>query len=124
MRLTQIYVGLSALLFLGFGAVFLARPELLAAVDMAPQTPTAFADARADYGGCAFGIGLFLALATFRPTWFTPALWCIGLTLGGYAAGRILSLFIDGTPRPIIYTLIAFELTGSLMAFLMLRLKK
>lgn len=123
MRLRQIFVAASALLFIAIGAALLINPEFLSAVDMAPTTPTGFADARADYGGATLGVGLFLMLAVFRSPWITPALWAIGIILGCYALGRVTSLMLDGKPRPIIYYLLAFEVVGSLCAFALLRFK-
>jgi len=93
-------------------------PErILASVEISFETPTAFADIRADYGGCIFGLGLFLGWCAMQRDRVTMGLLCSGLTFCGYASGRLLSLAIDGMPKRIIFILIGVEVAGAVVAF-------
>lgn len=60
-------------------------------------------------------MGLYLALAAFwvvgalRPQLAIPALWSLVIFMLGLAAGRILSLAIDGVPHPILLVYLGLE---------------
>lgn len=61
-------------------------------------------------------MGLYLANAAFwlagasRPALTVPALWALLIFMSGLAAGRILSVALDGTPNPLFLGFIAVEL--------------
>lgn len=119
--LTPTFIAFSALIFLGFGLALLIVPaQILGMIDIQLGSPSAMSDARADYGGCAVGIGLFLALCVRRPSWHSAALLCTALSLGGFALGRALSLVLDGMPKPIILVLLAAEAGGAITAAILL----
>lgn len=112
------YLWLCAVVFIGLGIALLGWPDqILSKVDVIFETPTAFADIRADYGGCIFGLGIFVGWCAVSSERTRIGLLCVGLTFCGYVSGRLLSLLIDGTPKQIIYTLIVIELAGALVAF-------
>ena len=121
MRLSALSLLLAAAAFTGAGLTFLAAPGLLVLVDLAPATATARSDVRAVFGGLELGVGAWLALCARRPTWHRPALVAQALTFGGLAAGRLLSLVIDGVPRGVTFALWAPELSGAVLAVLALR---
>ena len=111
------YLWLAAVVFIGLGIALMIWPtEILARVEVKCETPTAFADIRADYGGCILGVGLFLIWCAAQRQFIRAGLLCVALIFSGYAIGRLLSLVIDGTPNPIIFILIAVELIGALAA--------
>lgn len=105
--------------FLAIGLALVIAPEgILKNVDVQFETPTARSDIRADYGGCVLGITCFLAICGMTGR-VKSGLLCVGLILLGYASGRLYSLAVDGTPKSIIYYLLAFELvTGTLAVYL------
>ena len=112
------YLWLSAILFVGLGIALLFWPtEILKGVEITFETPTAFADIRADYGGCILGVGVFLIWCALQRRSVRAGLLCVGLVYSGYVTGRLLSLMIDGTPKQIIFILIAIEVVGALVAF-------
>lgn len=109
---------IASLVFVGLGVALMIWPtEILAGVDVKFETPTAFADIRADYGGCIFGLGIFLVWCASRLNWVRPGLICVGLVFSGYSLARLLSLAIDGQPKRIIFILLAVELCGAFISF-------
>lgn len=119
----RIYLWICAILFVGLGVALMFWPaEILKGVEVSFVTPTAFADIRADYGGCIFGLGLFLVYCSTRQQLVRLGLFCTGMTFSGYLLGRLISLGIDGMPKQIIFVLIIFELVAALIAFAMMPL--
>ncbi len=121
MRLPALALALGAAGFSAFGLTLGVAPGLLAAVDLAPGTPTGRSDLRAIFGGMELGVGAFLAVAAGRPAWHGPALLAQALALSGALAGRLVSLALDGVPRPITFGFAALEAAGVLLAGLALR---
>ncbi|MDA7909192.1 DUF4345 domain-containing protein [bacterium] len=116
--LAALALWIASLVFVGLGVALMIWPtEILAGVDVIFETPTAFADIRADYGGCIFGLGLFLVWCATQRSLIRPGLICVGLVFSGYSFARILSLAIDGQPKRIIFILLAVELCGAFVAF-------
>ena len=114
----RICLGICALTFFGLGLLLMWNPApILAKVDLTFTTPTAIADIRADYGGCIFGLSLFMGWCALRPDRVNFGLLCCGLTLSGYALGRIIAIVIDGTPKQIIFILLAVEIVGAAVCF-------
>ncbi len=60
-------------------------------------------------------MGLYLAFAGYwiagavRTAWTRPALVSVVLVMGGLAGGRVLSVFVDGTPDPTLTTYLIVE---------------
>ncbi|MDA7901613.1 DUF4345 domain-containing protein [Mariniblastus sp.] len=116
--LAALALWIASLVFVGLGVALMIWPtEILAGVDVIFETPTAFADIRADYGGCIFGLGFFLVWCASQRSLIRPGLICVGLVFSGYSFARILSLAIDGQPKRIIFILLAVELCGAFVAF-------
>jgi hypothetical protein len=116
--IARIYLGICAVVFFGLGIALLFWPaEILKSVEISFSTNTAFADIRADYGGCILGIGVFLAWCVSKPPLVRTGLLCTGFTFSGYVVGRLLSLMLDGMPKPIIFTLTIIEFLGAAAAF-------
>ena len=121
-KVARLSLILSAVAFGGAGLAFLAAPGVFApAVDLALPTPTARGDVRAVFGGLELGLGVFFALAARRAAWVRPGLVAQALAFGGLAAGRLLSLTLDGPPRVIGLALWAPELAGLALALWLLR---
>lgn len=61
-------------------------------------------------------MGLYLALVIFwvcgalRASLRLPALWSLTVFMFGLAAGRVLSLLVDGMPHPLLSTYLVLEL--------------
>jgi len=123
MKFARYYLLACAVVFLGIGVALLTFPaEILMTVDIRFETPTAYSDIRADYGGCILGVGIFLCWCAARPERIRAGLFCCGLVLLGYVIGRLLSLAVDGFPKPIIFGLIAVEAIGAITTFTIMRI--
>lgn len=108
----------AALVFVGLGVALMIWPtEILAGVEVRFDTPTAFADIRADYGGCILGLGVFLVWCALQRHLIGAGLLCVGLVFSGYSIARLFSLAVDGQPKRIIFILLAVELCGAFIAF-------
>jgi len=99
-RVTAILVGFVILLL---GAAGLLYPErMLGLLGFAVQNPShvaaALGEVRATYGGLFLVMGLAALLGAFDPVAHRGRLRLIGLLWLGAAAGRLLSVYIDGHP--------------------------
>ena len=113
MLFARILLVVSALIWLAIGVTFLFWPRAMAAyVEVQLPTPTALIDFRATYGGFDLAIGIFFAICAFHAAWTRPGVAALALVYGGFAGGRIVGLLLDGTPKPLMYQLLATELTG------------
>jgi hypothetical protein len=62
--------------------------------------------------GLYLGMSTFCAIAAFKSEWrYVAVIWAV-FFLYSIAAGRILSLIVDGVPSPILLFYMAVELTG------------
>lgn len=72
-------------------------------------------------------MGLYLAnavfwlLAAFKPELRRPALWVLFLFMTGLAAGRVLSILVDGMPGTVLVLYLLAELVFGVLAALALR---
>ena len=71
---------------------------------------------RSAYGGLFLGFAVLFFLGARRDQFATPALIALLTFMAGFALGRVVSLFADGMPSPLILSLIAFELIYSALA--------
>lgn len=79
---------------------------------------------RAQMGLC-LGQAIFYLLGAFQATLRRPAMWCLVVFMLGLAAGRAISLMIDGIPQfGLIFSLIAEIIMGFLGLSLLLRENK
>ena len=113
-------LGLGALVFIVIGALFLVAPAYWAAVvDIGVPTAMARTDFRATYGGFDLCFGLFLGHCTLRPDWIRPGLVAMGLALAGYAGGRLVGFFVEGTADRLMIIFGALEAIGAMAAFML-----
>ncbi len=103
---------LNSVLFVVFGACFIAAPGLLANVitGAAPGTSSALIDMRATYGGMGLGIGLFFGFCARRPTTVQVGLFASLFVLGTTAIARLVGFAVDGSPNVFMFLLVSAEL--------------
>lgn len=117
MTLGRWVLGACAVLFGGFGLVFLFAPaEGIAAAGLLPQTPTAMTELRSYYGAFQIGFALFLALCARRREWTSAGLALLTLTAGALAGGRCLGLVLESGPQPLTWQLLSIEATIAAIA--------
>ena len=119
MRFPTILLWAGTLGFLAVGLAFLLWPIPMGQlVDIPIATPTARADFAATYGGFEIGFGLFLSICARRTGAIRTGLVALGLALAGFALGRTHGIvFSGGSPRPIIYWVLALEAAGAILSF-------
>jgi low temperature requirement protein LtrA len=72
-------------------------------------------------------MGLYLALVLFwlagavKPGLQYPALWSLAVFMLGLAAGRILSLVLDGLPHPLLIIYLVLEIIMGIIALILIR---
>ena len=72
-------------------------------------------------------MGLYLALAAFwvagarRPTLTVPALWSLVVFMLGLAAGRALSVVVDGVPHPLLLVYLGLEVAFGVVGWRVLQ---
>ena len=116
--LTTVTLAINALVFLGFGLMFGFWTDTWAQVlHIQLNSPTAYADFRAMYGGLSIGVGLFFAAALIRSDFVTAALFVAATTSGFLALGRVYTFAItEGRVENFIYWILAAEVTNALVA--------
>lgn len=77
---------------------------------------------RSAYGGLFLGFALLFLAGARRERFGTPALVALLTFMAGFALGRVVSIFADGVPSPLVFSLIAFEIVyAALAAYLLSR---
>lgn len=121
MILRQAFLSLVALGFIATALTGLLLPQQLAAMaGLGLQNASAVSEIRSNYGGMHLALGGFLLFSALTRKWWAFALLLIALFTGGYAFGRLLSLFLDGPPNAAIRVFTLVEMLTALIAVRML----
>lgn len=70
------------------------------------------------------GLGIFWLYSAFNESYRNPALVTVIIFTGSLVIGRLMSLFVDGQPAPILILYIGLELVLVPVAFWVLRLSE
>jgi hypothetical protein len=112
-------------LFLLFVAAILVPPALSYGIDPAAILPRSMnivveGTDQTEMLRAVMGLYVFCVIAAFTPAWrHVAAIWAV-FFLYSIAAGRILSLIVDGIPSPILLFYMAVELIGGTLGLLVL----
>ena len=120
MTLARLSLGLTALAFAVFGALFLVSPTTLVRIGVLLTLPNAVTEIRAFYGGMELGLAAFFVLALQRPAWIVPALVLQALALGATAVARLVGIVLEGGTTEIMLVLAAAEAAGCVLAIVAL----
>mgnify|MGYP001554602909 CR=1 FL=1 len=108
--MSRAFLVFCALVYAAFGLWVLASPHSgLAYLSIELDHVNAMSDLRGSYGGLNIAVGCFLFFAAAAAAWRRPGLGLVALLNGGYVAGRLVSLVIDGIPGRAILIAMAFE---------------
>jgi hypothetical protein len=125
MLLGKAVLGISTLVFIGYGLVSLVSPSIPAGfAGLEMSNGDAFTEIGAMYGGLQTGVGLFCAMALLKPEFYRPGLTLLVLAIGTLAMARLFSLF--NAPDPVTtytYGALGYEFSTTIVAFIAL-LKK
>src|SRR3990172_7863638 len=114
MRLARAVLWLCSLLFALFGAASVLAPRFIAAAaDIELPTTTARIDFAATYGGLELGVAAFLAFCAQNHERVRLGLLATAFCITGFALTRGIGIILaKGEVRPILYPVLALELSG------------
>lgn len=106
----RIVLILSALMYGGFGAAYLARPRAMAKLThFELPSPTAVTEIRAFYGGMELGLAVLLVVCAIRPDWAGAGLLALALLSGGTVVARLIGFAVDGSATAFLWKVLAAE---------------
>lgn len=113
----RIVLGLIGLMFAGFGALLLVRPQALGSM-VGVELPTAASrvEIRTFYGGLELGLAALAVIGILRPAWTGAALLGLALATGGCALGRIAGLVVEGTAERALLVALLIEASSAVAA--------
>ncbi len=119
----KIFLGLNALVFVGYGLVCLASPAVVAdQTGMQLATGVARTEVRAMYGGLQTAVGLLALAGAMRPALQPTVLLTFVFLFFGLASGRIVGILVDPDPGFYNFSAAAFEtLFGAISTALLAR---
>ena len=106
----RIFLGLNALVFIGYGLVCLASPSIVAEqTGMVLSTGVASAEVRAMYGGLQTAVGLLALLGFLRPAMRATILLVLAVLFFGLASGRAVGILVETDPGAYNVMAVIFE---------------
>ena len=113
----QVFLVLSALVWLPYGIYCFLMPEtLLASAGLSAMSATGTTELRAMYGGLQAAIGVMAAAAVFRPTLRRSALAALAFLSVGLGTGRLFGLALDGDVTSYTGGAVVFEFASAAAA--------
>ncbi len=125
MKASKVVLLVNSVLFMLFGTGFMFAPAAFSQwiTGAAPNTPSAMIDMRATYGGLALGIGILWWSYANNGT-LRIGLFSAFLVLGSVAGGRIIGIFLDGSPNAFMFILLVVEVIFAVLNFILYRLEE
>jgi Domain of unknown function (DUF4345) len=119
---SQVFLGLSALLWLPYGLLCLFQPSFLGgAAGVVATTPTGTIELRAMYGGLQVAIGALCALGSFSVAWRSHALVALAFLATGLGLSRLLGVLAGGGLSSYTTIALAIEFTSAGLALVLAR---
>lgn len=104
------------------GAVYLVAPgAMFSLYGISMETATELSMVRSAYGGVFIAFAMLFAAGAFNPQLSNTALYALCAFMGGFAAGRVVSLVLDGAPHPLLIVILAVEIFYAVAAVVLLR---
>jgi len=115
--LALLVLAAGAVVTLGFGVAYVVASRRMARmVGIEIPTPGARADYRAIYGGAQIAMGVFFALAAWRPLWRGAGLAALALFATGFGVARLGSLGAERAGRDPQWVVGVLEVIAGLVA--------
>jgi hypothetical protein len=112
-----IILALGALVFAGFGVLFLVAFDPVASKLGITTGPTGRVDLVATYVGFEVGFAGFLAMCLFRDGWLEAGLLASGFAFAGFGAARGYALARHRGAARFLWLLLAAEVAGAALSF-------
>ncbi|HRK23852.1 MAG TPA: DUF4345 domain-containing protein [Beijerinckiaceae bacterium] len=107
----------AGLMMVVIGTLHLIAPQMMMETPGVALTSTNhFHIIRAAYGGAYIGIGVLFLLGAWCADFRRSSLLAVAVLFGGFAAGRLVSILVDGVPVALYLVVLAFELVCALFA--------
>jgi len=115
--LTRLLLLVSGLVGITVGGMLLFTPVMFhASAEISlGDNPSLLSEVRSP-GAFLLPVSAFMLLAVFREHWQTTAVTVSAITYSSYAAGRLVSILLDGMPSSSILGAFAIEVTIGLLA--------
>jgi hypothetical protein len=118
---TSIFLGISTLVWLGYGLYCLFDPGYLAeAAAVAAGSATGTTEIRAMYGGLQAGVGVIALGGLLRENLVRPALFALAVLTTGLFVARLLGALIDASWTGYTIGALGFELASAVIARVLL----
>ena len=119
---SRVFLGVSALMWIPYGLLCLAKPSLLeGAAGVAATTATGTVELRAMYGGLQIAIGVLCVLGCMSSTWRRQALTTLGVLYAGLGLARLAGIAAGGGMSSYTAVALAIELASTVLAFTLAR---
>ena len=119
---TRLFLGLNVLIWLPYGIMCFLDPGLLAeSASVEASSATGTTELRAMYGGLQASIGVWCALALWKPSLAGSALTALIVLPAGLATTRLTGALIDGEFATYTLGALALEITLASVAVFLLR---
>lgn len=120
--MTRIFLILTGLLWVGYGAYCLITPQALAEMaGVTATTATGTVELRAMYGGLQSAIGVLALGAGLSAAWRKQGLLALLFVYAGLGSARLASAAVTGEFSNYVIVAVAFELGSALIVWLLLR---
>ncbi len=121
----QIFLGVSALVWLPYGIFCLLQPSFLeGAAGVAASTATGTVELRAMYGGLQAAIGMLCALCCASPAWRGHALVALGFLTAGLGFARLAGVAAGGGLSTYTAFALIFEFASAGLALTFARVRR
>ncbi len=115
---TKIFLGVNALLFIGYGLVCLAAPSVVAdSAGLAMLNGDGAAELRAMYGGLQTAVGMLALAALLRSELQPPVLFVLAFLFFGLASARLLGAIVESGVGSYTFGALGFETLFALVSF-------
>lgn len=120
--LTQIFLGVNAVLFIGYGLYCLFSPGTVEdATGLQALSADGKAELRAMYGGVQTALGALALGGLLRPALQFPAVAALCFIFTGLACARLFGIVVDEAAASYTFMALAIEVVGALVAFVLMR---
>ena len=118
MLLGKAVLGISTLVFIGYGLISLLSPAIPAGyAGLSMNNGDAFAEIGAMYGGLQTGLGLFCGAALLKSEYYRSGLALLVLAIGALALARLISLLVAADPvTAYTYGALGYEFVTAVLA--------
>lgn len=123
--MSQVLLGTSAMLYVGFGVWCTLRPRSTSsAIGFRLTNANALSEYAVVYGGLEIGLGVFFGVSSVSPALIYPGLLLACCTYGALATWRICTVYFVRGLTKFVYCMLSLEATLAIVSAVLLFLEK